>query len=252
MGRIGSVTVMKKRMLCMLITLLFAVLSFAAPVAAYKPYTAAYEFGDVNNDGTVAASDALLALQCAVNKTSLDYDEQDAADVDENWEITASDALLILQKSVGKITLTKDVNPYDEYELKYVEPTGLTEYTIYEISSGSCLTDKNTGKNYDLTRLIVSIQGLINRNNDKHHVAVALRMDNTDDFWLNYMMEDGATYADYEIVEIESSTVFLETFLPFIKACGIILWDPNVPATANVASTICGLYNYLPVQYSTD
>ena len=63
-----------------------------------------YALGDVNLDGRITSSDALLALQASVGKITLESARQNAADVDKDGSITATDALLILQYSVGKIS----------------------------------------------------------------------------------------------------------------------------------------------------
>ena len=57
--------------------------------------------GDVNYDGRVDASDALLALQDSVKLTQLDDGQREAADLDGDGKVDAADALSILQKSVG-------------------------------------------------------------------------------------------------------------------------------------------------------
>lgn len=59
--------------------------------------------GDVNNSGKVTAEDALLALQAATKKITLNAIETDAADVDGKEGVTAADALLILQYTTQKI-----------------------------------------------------------------------------------------------------------------------------------------------------
>ena len=60
-------------------------------------------YGDVNNDGTIGALDALLVLQAIVGKVNLTDRELLAADVSGNGNIEALDALYILQIIVGKI-----------------------------------------------------------------------------------------------------------------------------------------------------
>lgn len=62
-----------------------------------------YTLGDINDDGKIDASDALLALQFSVKLNDLTEVEQLAGDVDGNEKIDASDALLILQCSVQLI-----------------------------------------------------------------------------------------------------------------------------------------------------
>ena len=60
--------------------------------------------GDVDNDGRITATDALLALQFSVGKVTLSETASIAARVQKNDSCTATDALLILQVSVGKIS----------------------------------------------------------------------------------------------------------------------------------------------------
>ena len=63
----------------------------------------AYTLGDVNNDGKINSTDALLVLQYAVNTVSLDSAQQMAADVNRYGKINSTDALLILQYAVNII-----------------------------------------------------------------------------------------------------------------------------------------------------
>lgn len=76
-------------------------------------------------------------------------------------------------------------------------------------------------------------------------------MDASDPFWLEYISGDGKMLDGMQTVRIDSFDQFLTTFEKPLKSTGMIAWDTNVPATANVASTICGLDGYLPVKYDT-
>ncbi len=60
-------------------------------------------YGDVDQNGQIAAADALTILKGVVGKTQLTEQQRTAADVDANGEIAATDALLVLKKVVGKI-----------------------------------------------------------------------------------------------------------------------------------------------------
>lgn len=73
---------------------------------SFKSYVA-YTLGDVNEDGSVDAVDALLVLQASVGKKTLTANQKLAADVTFDGSIDAVDALYILQASVGKRTLGK-------------------------------------------------------------------------------------------------------------------------------------------------
>ncbi len=67
----------------------------------YTIYIRAY--GDVNFDGKINSSDALLVLQKSVGLTTLNSTQARYADVSNDNTINSTDALYILQKSVGKI-----------------------------------------------------------------------------------------------------------------------------------------------------
>ena len=61
------------------------------------------ELGDVDANSTVSVQDALLTLQAAADKLTLNVVEADAADIDGNGRVTAQDALSILQFVTQKI-----------------------------------------------------------------------------------------------------------------------------------------------------
>lgn len=59
--------------------------------------------GDVDGDGKVTVTDALLILQNSVNIIEFTNEQISAADLDKDGNVTVTDALLALQISVGKI-----------------------------------------------------------------------------------------------------------------------------------------------------
>lgn len=61
------------------------------------------EIGDVNADGQITATDALLTLQHVTQKLVLDDPSVTLADFDGDGSVTAADALQILQCATGKI-----------------------------------------------------------------------------------------------------------------------------------------------------
>ena len=236
MRKITSVLVMLALLLCSLV--------FPSAASMEKML-----IGDINYDRSINANDALLSLQHSVKLLELEGDAVSAADVNADGKIDSSDALLILQYSVQiiKVFPAKEGNSMEKI---WVDPVGLEEGNIYVIGTAALVGSDN--RNHDLTRLAVCIQGLVNRNFDTHGVAVALNMDSTDPFWLSYIQQDGRTYEGMTEVLLTTREDFLNTFAPFMKEDGIIAWDPDVPSTANVASTICGLERVLPVRYSEE
>ena len=63
-----------------------------------------FPYGDIDDNGSIDASDALEALQHSVHLRTLTGDSLKRADVDGSGQVDASDALYILQHSVELIT----------------------------------------------------------------------------------------------------------------------------------------------------
>ena len=64
-----------------------------------------YQLGDVDGDGKIESSDALMALQAATEKITLDAGQALRAAVDDTEGVSSSDALMILQAATQKIEL---------------------------------------------------------------------------------------------------------------------------------------------------
>ncbi len=128
--------------------------------------------------------------------------------------------------------------------------SSLPQNTLY-------LIDRAALDNADRARLLYSLQGLVNRDfgmDDNHTVLLYVMADEVDEGWLTYitaadsiLYSDPATGAGLNRQMLHTWQEICQTFASVIADCGIVLWDGNVPATANLAATICGLDGYLPV-----
>lgn len=70
-------------------------------LTALFEYAPAYTLGDVDDNGTITAADARLALRASVELEKLTETQTLAADANKDGTITAADARLILRASVG-------------------------------------------------------------------------------------------------------------------------------------------------------
>lgn len=102
---------------------------------------------------------------------------------------------------------------------------------------------------YDTLKLVASLQGLVNR--DSPRLAIRLLGGsgqsgpvNVDDYWLEILRQ--GWLKNREIARIDSVEALWALFPEALA--GAVLWDPKVPATSNVASTICGVEGWLPVR----
>jgi hypothetical protein len=241
-------------------------------------------YGDTDCNNKINVADALQILHFSVGSFTPNEVQQTTADVNTDKMITVEDALMVLQHAVGITTHSKIgeyyiFNPKEEpvvqgYVQSYdksnsvngaygkdttadtsfvTDGTTLRENTIYSIAA----TVVNS--NNDNARLVYSLQGLVNRDfgMDAQHTALIYVMrDDSDSGWYSYITADGTimqraknsnNQQGLSVCGISSFDEFLNEFLPLIQSCGMVLWDGNVPATSNVAATICGLDGYLPV-----
>ena len=105
----------------------------------------------------------------------------------------------------------------------------------------------------EVARLVASFQGIWNRpeNIEVNHSYLYIMKDSQDSFWKLYLQEDGKLLANTREVGIGNFKDFWKLFGEKIIELGMVVWDPDVPATSNVAATICGVEGYLPVMYSS-
>lgn len=89
---------MLKKGLCFMLAI---IISFGALCFCVSADTNLY--GDLDGNGKINASDALVILKSAVHKLTLPKYLEKYADVNGDTDINASDALLVLRKAVGKI-----------------------------------------------------------------------------------------------------------------------------------------------------
>ncbi len=131
-------------------------------------------------------------------------------------------------------------------------PEGLLPNVIYTLPA-SFFEGMEPFFHKDVVRLIASFQGLLNRSYGLTHQSLLyLDVADSDAFWLNYTRSPGGSFAGLQLHPLPTLNDFLEAFAAPLAACGLIYWDEAVPATANVAATICGLEGPLPVRYSED
>lgn len=102
-------------------------------------------------------------------------------------------------------------------------------------------------RDYDTLILVTTLQGIVNRHRPQLYL-IHDRSDGAgpdlDSFWLDVYRQPGQPYgwlARTEIVRLDSLSQLLETFAGSVQ--GVVVWDPAVPATLNVATTIAGIEN---------
>lgn len=101
---------------------------------------------------------------------------------------------------------------------------------------------------YDEAQIVAALQGLVNREAPRLYVLFSEdRGLAVDAFWLRRFSEPGEWLHGREQRRIESIEALLEQFASAFD--GFVVWDPSVPATSNVASTVAGADGLIPLRY---
>ena len=97
---------------------------------------------------------------------------------------------------------------------------------------------------WDALQAATCIQGIANRDGANLFIRY---LPDEDDFWWNYVRTNNGWLAARPVVELHSVVDLLRQFAPELK--GVVLYDPRVAATANVANTIAGVEDRLALRY---
>ncbi|MCX7426703.1 MAG: GxGYxYP family putative glycoside hydrolase [Planctomycetia bacterium] len=99
---------------------------------------------------------------------------------------------------------------------------------------------------WDTLHLVASVQGIVNRDRP----ALFIRfMKHPDDFWWDYLREEGNWLAGRPVRAIGSIEQLLETFQGQLR--GVVVDTETLPATSNLASTIAGVENRVCLRHDT-
>ncbi len=115
---------------------------------------------------------------------------------------------------------------------------------MYILDINKALADMDSVTRYDLFRFTTCLQGLVNREKPE----LFLLWEEHDRFWLDYMTGEGKFLEQEPLVTVETVEELLGIYAGFIRECGLIVWDENVPATLNAATTACAVRGYLPIR----
>jgi len=92
-------------------------------------------------------------------------------------------------------------------------------------------------ESYDESVAVATLQGIINRNAPSLYVVSRKNM--RPQYWLDILSKDGRWLSGRERQNIEDLDTLV--FLAGKRLKGAVIWDPAVPATVNVATTIAGV-----------
>jgi len=117
----------------------------------------------------------------------------------------------------------------------------------------NCSLNSNTVKIcWDYYHTVSALQGIVNRDVPVLYIRYVendILNKNVDEYWFEKIAEPGAWLDGVDTEIITEITQLIIKFKSHLN--GAVVYDPNIPATSNVASTIAGVENLLPVRYDT-
>ncbi len=122
--------------------------------------------------------------------------------------------------------------------------------TLFDLDNAVSLISDLPDAYWDCCHAASSLQGIVNR--DAPHIYIkyvlnSLLNKNVDDYWFEKLTEPAAWLRN---ARAETVTDIIELVIKFRSNLnGAVVYDSNVPATSNVASTIAGVENLLPIRY---
>ena len=108
---------------------------------------------------------------------------------------------------------------------------------------------KGAAELWDTMHTVAAVQGLANREAPRLYVVFCAQFGvETDQFWLDWLRGEDGWLKNTELATLTSPEEVVRTFKKYVK--GLVVYDPEVPATSCIASTAAGCDDLLPVRFS--
>ena len=109
----------------------------------------------------------------------------------------------------------------------------------------------DTVKNcWDYYHAVSALQGIVNRDVPRIYVNYVVNEStnkSVDEYWFEKITGESSWLGNVETEIIAEIAELVIKFKPYLS--GAVIYDPDVPATSNIASTIAGVEDLLPIRY---
>jgi len=127
-------------------------------------------------------------------------------------------------------------------------PQTIFTFDARALNSLDLKSPTDAAKLWDTLHVLAALQGLANRSAPRLYLFYCAEFGvDTDQFWFDWFRGEDGWLKATEIRKIASLEEAIQIFRPAFK--GLVVYDPTVPATANLASTAAGCDDLLPVRY---
>ena len=136
----------------------------------------------------------------------------------------------------------------------YLEKEKKTPVGIFDLGYTLKIDTKNPAdvrQAWDHAHAVATLQGIVNRNSPRLYIFfVKNEAINIDRYWWNKYRQKGKWLSDRDTIVYHNIADLVTAYRSDIK--GAVVYDPNVAATSNVASSVAGIEDLIAIRYDTD
>ena len=108
---------------------------------------------------------------------------------------------------------------------------------------------ERTPEIWETLHALAALQGIVNREKPQLYFNYCFEFGvETDEFWMNWYRTEDEWLKETEVVQLKSIEEVFDTFKEVPQ--GLVVYDPKVNSTSNLASTAAGIYDLIPVRWS--
>lgn len=134
---------------------------------------------------------------------------------------------------------------------KQSDPKVLTVLDMRYLLAADYANPQQVKKVWDHLHTIATLQGIVNRDAPNLYIKYVEESGNSiDEYWWNKYRRPGEWLSGRDTTELQGVVEAIRFYKE--KLAGVVVYDSNVPATSNVASSVAGIENLIAVRYDTD
>lgn len=130
-------------------------------------------------------------------------------------------------------------------------PTTIEVLDARDLRRADVRRPENARRVWDSWHVLAALQGLVNRDAPRLYVLHSAEFGvETDAFWLDWLQGEDGWLKNSQVTGLTSVVHAVQRHRDQIR--GLAVYDPQVPATANAASTAAGVEDLLPVPFRAE
>ncbi|MDR1122136.1 MAG: hypothetical protein LBM08_14675 [Dysgonamonadaceae bacterium] len=132
---------------------------------------------------------------------------------------------------------------------EFVEGT-VTSFNLNYLSHLDLNNQENVRTVWDHIHTVATLQGIVNRTGPLLYLFYIENEDvNIDRYWWDKYRQPGKWISKAKVNEASDVLHLVESFKSYIK--GVVVYDPKVAATSNIASSVAGAEDLIAIRYDT-